>query len=136
MPAGACFYLKGNLLDLCWWNFGIFLENTTLSDSLEMAKRGFAAQCLLLNAKLFGSPASRRRFWAVLVKMGAPTTSLDFEGSPLVPLRFSTLPLHHLFQSTMTNSDCSLFIMLGQRFQNMSSSCMPCVSCTGLKFKV
>lgn len=47
----------------------------------EMAARRFESQNMMLNATQFGSAASRRRFWSVLVKAGGPPTSIDYEGS-------------------------------------------------------
>ena len=45
---------------------------------LEMAARRFEGQNMVLNAKQFGSAASRRRFWSVLFKTGDPRSFLEF----------------------------------------------------------
>lgn len=44
----------------------------------EMSARRFEGQNMVLNAKQFGSAASRRRFWSVLFKTGDPRSFLEF----------------------------------------------------------
>ena len=41
----------------------------------EMANRGFETQCFLLNAKMFGVPENRRRFFAVNIKVSSTTNT-------------------------------------------------------------
>ena len=55
----------------------------------EMAARRFEGQNMLLNAKQFGSTASRRRFWSALFKTGGPHSSLEFGDRTLADI-FST----------------------------------------------
>ena len=55
----------------------------------EMVARRFEGQNMLLNAKQFGSTASRRRFWSALFKTGGPHSSLEFGDRTLADI-FST----------------------------------------------
>ena len=57
----------------------------------EMSARRFEGQNMILNAKQFGSAASRRRFWSVLFKTGDPRSFLEF-GGPGIGSRFQNIP--------------------------------------------
>jgi len=56
----------------------------------EVASRGYEGQNLVLNAKLFGLPQNRRRFWAVLVKAANTSSSISWAGRD-VTCTFQTL---------------------------------------------
>ena len=49
----------------------------------EMPARRFEGHNMILNAKQFGSAASRRRFWSVLVNTGEPNSSVGFRDRTL-----------------------------------------------------